>query len=100
MQKIKVTERLSSLGNQVFVFRLANGRTLEIEFCPQLINFEGHASIAAASLLDKKGKRLQIGVAESGGERTMMRLPCLWCTTTEEDKDNSQMTSDVLGELR
>jgi hypothetical protein len=99
-KKIAVRERVSSLGNQVFVFKLANGRTVEIEFCPHLINLEADANAAGVSFLDKDGTRLPIAINESGEEKVKMRLPFLWFTTPEEDKENSEVTRAVLESLR
>ena len=99
-KKIKVTESVSDLGTQVFAFRLANGRTVEIEFCPSQANPEGNASIAAVSLTGGDGESLPIGVNEPGSEKKMMRSPCLWFTTDEEEAENRRMLAEELDALR
>jgi hypothetical protein len=99
-EKIKVTESVSSIGTQLFAFRLANGRTVEIEFCPPLANPEGNASCAAVSLTGGDGERLPIGVNEHSSEKKMMRSPCLWFTTDEEEAENRRMLAEELDALR
>lgn len=100
MARIQVAERVSSLGNQVFVFRLANGRTVELEFCPPMSNPEGNASCAVVTLLGKNGKKLQIGVNEPPNEKTMMRSPSLWFVTPEEERKNSQKLKKELDVIK
>jgi len=100
MTKIKVSEHVSSVGTQVFVFPLANGRTVEIEFCPHLIDPDGDACCAVVALLGENREKLQIAVNESGQEKKMMNSLCLWFTTPEEDEKNSQMLREELDSIK
>jgi hypothetical protein len=99
MAEIKVAKRVSSYGNQVFVFRLANGTRVKIEFCPPMSNPEGNASCAVVSFTGGDGKRLPIGVNEHSSEKKMMRSPCLWFTTDEEEAENRRMLAEELDAL-
>jgi hypothetical protein len=98
--KLKVSQGVSRFGNQLFIFRLQNGRTVEIEFCPHLIDPGGNASCAVVGLLDENGARQGIAVNESGGEQTMMKAPCLWFTTREEDGKNRRKVREELDTIK
>jgi hypothetical protein len=100
MAKIKVKQRVSRFGNQVFMFKLANGRTVELEFGPHLMDPDGDACSASVSLLDENGERVPIGANEPRAEKKMVERMVLWFTTEEEDSKISRMVREELEALK
>ena len=106
--KIEVSERISSLGQQVFVFELPNGRRLELEFCAGMADPTGGVCCAVGSLYEHDGEKITILVNDSAAIpddesdewRKPMRRPCLWFSTDEEEESHGQVLKAELDEIK
>ena len=100
-KKITVAEEVNDFGQQVFAFSLPNGRTLKLEFCQHLIEPDGDACVAAASLVEQSGERIPIAVNDiECKEKKLMKLAYLWFSTREEDERHGQMVGGELNALK
>ena len=100
MRKIKVSQRVSSIGTQVFAFKLANGRTVEVEFAPHIMDLEHHVYGAGISLLDKNGESMPLGVGGLDNEKIKTKCAYLWFTTDEEDEQYRRMVQEECEMIR
>lgn len=106
-KKIVVSERVNSFGNQVFTFKLANGRWLRLEFSPHLTEPGGDECAVAVSLMNRDARgpdmldaSLPITISEHGKEIAVVSHPCLWVATPQDRQRHGKQTRDMIEGMR